>query len=133
MAQTQGQRRASDAVAAQLASWEWNNSRLVAATGVDSGTIGDFLNGKRWPKIGTQGKIEKAMGWPGGTLRQVAAGQDPPPISQEPPGSSPPDPSTPERVDLSAASDADLVNELRRRLGGAPPSSPDGRGLSDVS
>lgn len=74
MAQTNNQRRAADAVAARMAHLEWNNTQLVAATGADPGTIGDFLNGKRWPKLGTQGKIERALDWPAGTLRTIAAG-----------------------------------------------------------
>jgi hypothetical protein len=74
MAQTKNQQRAAHAVAAWMAHLEWNNTQLVAATGSDPGTIGDFLNGKRWPKIGTQGKIERALGWPAGTLRAIAAG-----------------------------------------------------------
>src|SRR5690349_1759706 len=74
MAQTNNQRRAADAVAARMAHLEWNNTQLVTATGADPGTIGDFLNGKRWPKLGTQGKIERALDWPPGTLRAIAAG-----------------------------------------------------------
>ncbi|WP_183407627.1 hypothetical protein [Nocardioides marmoriginsengisoli] len=74
MAQTKNQQRAADAVAAWMAHLEWNNTQLVAATNADPGTIGDFLNGKRWPKIGTQGRIERALGWPAGTLRTIAAG-----------------------------------------------------------
>lgn len=74
MAQTNNQRRAADAVAARMAHLEWNNTQLVTATGADPGTVGDFLNGKRWPKLGTQGKIERALEWPAGTLRAIAAG-----------------------------------------------------------
>lgn len=74
MAQTSNQQRAAQAVAAWMAHLEWNNTQLVAATGADPGTIGDFLNGKRWPKLGTQGKIERALGWAAGTLRVIAAG-----------------------------------------------------------
>lgn len=74
MAQTKNQQRAADAVAARMAHLEWNNTQLVAATKADPGTIGDFLNGKRWPKLGTQGKIERALDWPAGTLRMIAAG-----------------------------------------------------------
>jgi hypothetical protein len=74
MAQTKNQQRAAHAVAAWMAHLEWNNTQLVAATGADPGTIGDFLNGKRWPKIGTQGKIEHALGWAPGTLRTIASG-----------------------------------------------------------
>src|SRR5690349_19103974 len=74
MAQTKNQQRAAHAVAAWMAHLEWNNTQLVAATGADPGTVGDFLNGKRWPKLGTQGKIERALEWPAGTLRAIAAG-----------------------------------------------------------
>jgi hypothetical protein len=74
MAQTRNQQRAAHAVAAWMAQHEWNNTQLVAETKADPGTIGDFLNGKRWPKIGTQGKIEKALGWTPGTLRSIATG-----------------------------------------------------------
>jgi len=74
MAQTSNQQRAAHAVAAWMAHLEWNNTQLVAATGADPGTIGDFLNGKRWPKIGTQGKIERALGWTPGTMRLIASG-----------------------------------------------------------
>ena len=81
MAQTTNQQRAAHAVAARMARLEWNNTQLVAATGADPGTIGDFLNGKRWPKIGTQGKIERALEWPPGTLRAIASGGAPPDLA----------------------------------------------------
>jgi hypothetical protein len=88
MVQTQHQRRAADAVAARMAHLEWNNAQLVAIAGVDAGTVGDFLNGKRWPKIGTQGKIEKALGWSLGTLRSIAAGAPvPDPVNPDAAGS----------------------------------------------
>lgn len=74
MAQTESQRRASDAVAAWLAHRRRNPAWLVAATGADPGTIGDFLNGSRWPKLGTQGRIEAAIGWQPGTIRQIGNG-----------------------------------------------------------
>ena len=74
MGQTKNQQRAANAVAARMAHLEWNNAQLVAATKSDPGTIGDFLNWKRWPKLGTQGKIEHALGWPAGSLRAIAAG-----------------------------------------------------------
>jgi hypothetical protein len=83
MTQTTGQRRATGAVAAVLAYRKWNNTDLVARTGTDAGTIGDFLLEQRWPKTGTQGKIEEALGWPPGTIRAVSMGADPPPIDTE--------------------------------------------------
>lgn len=77
MPQTPDQRRASQAVAAWLAANEKNPAWLVHQTKADAGTIGDFLNGKRWPKVGTQGKVEKALGWPAGAIRQIGLGEEP--------------------------------------------------------
>jgi hypothetical protein len=81
MAQNENQRRASDAVAAWLAKHRRNPSWLVGQTGADPGTIGDFLNGTRWPKLGTQGKIEAAVGWAPGTIRQIGNGGDVPDLT----------------------------------------------------
>lgn len=77
MPQTPTQQRAAQAVASWLAANEQNPTWLVQAAGVDPGTIGDFLNGQRWPKTATQGKIEAALGWPAGSIRQIGAGGDP--------------------------------------------------------
>lgn len=74
--QTPAQRRASDAVAAWMAARRRNNAWLVDVSNADPGTIGDFLNGRRWPKLGTQGRIEAALGWPSGTIRQIGNGAD---------------------------------------------------------
>lgn len=76
MPQNPNQRRASDAVAAWLAANYKNNTWLAEAAHADTGTIGDFLNGQRWPKVGTQGRIEDALGWPHGTIRQIGNGGD---------------------------------------------------------
>jgi hypothetical protein len=78
VAQTQDQRRASLAVSAWLAHNERNAAWLVRQTEADPGTIGDFLNGNRWPKFRTQGRIEKALGWPAGTMTEIADGGDVP-------------------------------------------------------
>jgi hypothetical protein len=75
--QNANQARAAQAVAAWLAHHEKNPAWLVDMTGADPGTIGDFLNGHRWPKLGTQGKIEKALGWPPGSIRQIGLGYPP--------------------------------------------------------
>src|SRR5262245_32144959 len=82
MAQTPNQRRASDAVAAWLAGRHRNPGWLVDETGVDPSTIGDFLNGSRWPKLSTQGKVEAAVGWEPGTIRRIGNGADVPPFSE---------------------------------------------------
>lgn len=74
MAQTPRQQRASNAVAAELAHRGWNVADLKFKSGVDYGTLTDFLNGNRWPRTKTQGAIEKALGWGPGTIREIALG-----------------------------------------------------------
>lgn len=75
MAQNKNQKAATDAVANWLTHNELNNTWLAEATGLDPGTIGDFLKYERWPKTGTQGKIEKVLGWPAGSIRQMGHGK----------------------------------------------------------
>lgn len=80
MVQTVGQQRAADRVAGELASRGWTNADLSRATHfddsneppVDLGTIGDFLAYKRWPKIKTLAKFERAFGWAPGSLRLLS-------------------------------------------------------------
>lgn len=76
MPQTTHQRRASSRVAAWMAHNEVNNAWLAQKSEADLGTIGDFLNGLRWPKRATQGRIEKALGWPAGSIHQLGQGDD---------------------------------------------------------
>lgn len=76
MPQNTHQRRASSKVAAWMARNELNNAWLAAKAGADLGTIGDFLNGHRWPKRSTQGRIEKALGWPAGSIHQIGQGDE---------------------------------------------------------
>ncbi len=87
MAQTPNQRRASDAVASWLAGHHRNPAWLVDETRVDPSTIADFLNGLRWPKLSTQGKIEAAVGWDPGTIRRIGNGSDVPPFRESVGGS----------------------------------------------
>jgi hypothetical protein len=82
MAQTPNQRLASDAIAAWLAAHHRNPAWLVDETGVDPSTIGDFLNGVRWPKLSTQGKLEAAVGWDAGTIRRIGNGADVPAFAE---------------------------------------------------
>lgn len=76
MPQTPNQQRAADAVAAWLARHHRNPAWLVDAAKADPGTINDFLGQQRWPKLGTQGRIENALGWPAGVIRQIGNGAD---------------------------------------------------------
>lgn len=61
-----------------LAAKGWNPADLSRAAGVDQGTVLDFLNGNRTPQIKTRGRMEQAVGWPAGTLDDIAAGHEPP-------------------------------------------------------
>lgn len=70
--------RARLAVSAVLASRGWSPARLAKESGADPGTIGDFLAGRRWIKLPTQGKIERALGWEHGTISSIEAGAEPP-------------------------------------------------------
>jgi hypothetical protein len=77
MPDNDGRTRARLAVSAELARREWSPARLATEAGADPGTIGDFLNGRRWIKLPTQGKIERALEWDAGTLSSIEAGIDP--------------------------------------------------------
>lgn len=90
MPQNELQMQATDAVANEMASRNWKNTDLSEATRasgkspVDLGTIGDFLSYKRWPKLSTLGRIEKALGWEPGTIRLISIGKAPHPTKEEP-------------------------------------------------
>lgn len=62
---------AVQAVLAEMAGRSWTTMDLSRAAGIDPGTAGDFLAGKRQPKIGTLGKIDKALGWDAGELARI--------------------------------------------------------------
>lgn len=114
MAQTQHQRRASLAVGAWLSHHERNAAWLVRQTEADPGTIGDFLNGNRWPKYATQGKIEKAIGWPAGKMSGIADGEDAPPLDGAD-GVPPVEEIEPGPL-LAEATDEELAAEMLRRM-----------------
>lgn len=101
MATEAGKAAARRSTLAVMAARGWNPARLATEAGVDYGTAGDFLNGKRWPKVGTLGKIDAALGWTPGTL--AAIGEDLQPA---------PSPSLP-----APMSDAEMLMALARRLG----------------
>lgn len=78
MPQNANQRRASDAVARWLAERDLTITWLAEKAEADPGTAGDFLAGLRWPKLKTQARFEKALGWPSGIIRQIGFGEDVP-------------------------------------------------------
>lgn len=107
MSQTEGQRRAADAVAAEMAHRGWNPADLKFKTGADYGTINDFLKYERWPRTKTQGAIEKAFGWPPGTIRLISMGEDPPAA-----GAGSTDDGTAAEVPVGAGVDPEVLAEL---------------------
>jgi hypothetical protein len=42
--------------------------------GIDPGTLGNFLDGTRWPQSRTLSKIEAAIGWTPGYIAELAEG-----------------------------------------------------------
>lgn len=78
-----GRTRARLAVTAEMAARGWAPIDLARESGADVGTVGDFLNGKRWIKIPTQGKIERAFGWPAGSVASIEAGVNPVSVSAD--------------------------------------------------
>lgn len=59
-----------------MAAKGWNVRDLVRESGVDAGTLGDFLSGQRWPRIATRGRIESALGWDPGTISAIEDGEN---------------------------------------------------------
>lgn len=62
---------ARQAVAAQMADRGWDPVDLAREAKADLDTVTLFLNGSRWPKISTQGRIERALGWAPGSVAAI--------------------------------------------------------------
>lgn len=73
-----GRNNARQAVHAVLAQREINPTDFSRDARIDIATVSDFLEGARWPKITTQGRMEKALGWPAGSIQAIATGSEPP-------------------------------------------------------
>lgn len=103
---------AARAVEAAMAELGWNVRDLAREARADAGTIGDFLSSERWPRAATRGRIEKALGWPAGTIREVAEGA-PAPSSD----GSEPDPEVADLLandpTLSVAAREHILNQYR--------------------
>lgn len=112
MPNNEGRTRARLAVTAELAHREWSPARLAQESGADPGTIGDFLNGKRWIKLPTQGKIERALTWPPGTISAVEAGAEAPKIGDSVGG----DTDDPGIATIKARKPANMSDEDFKRL-----------------
>lgn len=75
MAQSEGQKRATDAVAAEMVARGWTKKDLSEISGVDYGTVSDLLAYERRIQTRTQGAIEDALDWEPGTYRLLSLGQ----------------------------------------------------------
>lgn len=102
---------AAAAVEAAAGARGWNVRDLAAAADVDPATVTDFLAGRRWPRISTRGAIERALGWPGGSIATVAGGGAPPGVS-----SSPHEPDPLADIEKLNAEDREVVLAVARQL-----------------
>ncbi len=68
----EGKRAALEFVLRELHLHNWDKVDLARETGLDAGTVGDLLAGKRWPRIKTLGKIEAALECSPGMLQAIA-------------------------------------------------------------
>lgn len=65
---------ARSAVVAALAERGSTPTALAREAKLDPGTVNDFLNGDRWPRSSSLGKIERYLGWDAGTIENTARG-----------------------------------------------------------
>lgn len=91
-------------VQAQMRRLGMSRSDLARVTDLDLGTIGDFLNGHRWPRPATRVAISQALGW--GPWDFAGYGIDGPPTEAEGPAA----------PSLHTASDSELLAEIARRF-----------------
>lgn len=76
----EARRRVRIAVKAEMGARGWNIQQLIDESGLDRSTLGDFLEGKRWPQSRTLGAIERALGWQAGWIATVLEGGDIPAV-----------------------------------------------------
>lgn len=82
-------------------------AKMAKASGVDAGTLSDFLSGKRWPHPETLDRLEHALDLTADTIQGWADGREPE-SSQD----------VPDHASLAGASELDLVLELLARIRG---------------
>ena len=76
----EARRRVRVAVRGEMGRRGWNIQQLIDASGLDRSTLGDFLEGNRWPQSRTLGAIEKALDWPVSSIAHMLEGGDPPTV-----------------------------------------------------
>lgn len=63
------------AIAGHLAASGLTQGAYAKDVGVDPGTLGDFLDGRRTANAPSQAKYERALGWKHGTIADIVAGR----------------------------------------------------------
>lgn len=69
-----GKRIVLELVTERMAALGWNKSDLARTSGLDAGTVGDFLSGARWPQEKSRAAIATALGWPPGEIYRLSRG-----------------------------------------------------------
>lgn len=80
MDKEEARRRVRVAVKGEMGRRGWNIQQLMDESGLDRSTLGDFLDGKRWPQSRTLGAIERALDWPVSSIAQMLEGGEPPAV-----------------------------------------------------
>lgn len=81
----EARRKVRVAVKGEMGRRGWNIQQLIDHSGLDRSTLGDFLDGRRWPQSRTLGAVEKALGWPVSSIALMLEGGDPPAVGVETP------------------------------------------------
>lgn len=71
---TENQRRAAAFVRHAAVAQKLGRGEIATAAGVDPSTVGDFLNGKRWPTLANREAICAAVGVSADTVQAIADG-----------------------------------------------------------
>jgi len=110
-------RAAAAAIEVALGAKGWNQADLVRDAGIDNGTLGDFLAGRRWPQVRTRSRIETSLGMELGTIARIADGETVGPPAQDP-GSDLPVGSgvDPELLTQLATANAEAIEAVRAVL-----------------
>lgn len=69
------------AVRDRMASLRIEPRDLARAAPADPDTVGDFLEGRRWPRLTTLAKLDVALGWGPGTIDRLSRGHEPADVS----------------------------------------------------
>lgn len=121
-----GEKRARAAVQRAMGERGYTAAALAREANVDPGTVGDFLNGKRWPRREKMAAMERALLLTPGTLTQLSEGGAGEGESIAPLRRGRPTPDEAEGIAEDASyrfhpglrrfTDAELIRELRARM-----------------